>query len=442
MKICSPIIAVLAVLLVGVQQLHAQTIRPEDNWPLWRGPLENGVAPQADPPLTWSSTSGIKWKVRLPGDGTSTPIIWGDQIFIQTAFPAKNPEAPRLKGEKGAKSTPPTTDHYQFVLMCLDRNTGKTVWQKICREEVPHEGHHSADGSFSASSAMTDGEHVYAFFGSRGLYCFDLRGNPKWEKDLGRMRVKLGFGEGSTPALHGNTIVVNWDHEGEDFVVALDKRTGSELWRQPRSEGTSWATPLIVQHEGRSMVITCATSRIRAYDLTSGEQLWEHEGLTPNAIPTPVTANGVVYATSGYQGNKLFAIRLGKSGDLTGSDSVLWSLNRDTPYVPSPLLSGEKLFFIKSNSAILSCLDIRTGKPHFSAQRIEGLQSIYASPVAATGRIYLVGRNGTTVVIKDSDKLEILATNELNDPTDASPALVGKHLFLRSRQNLYCFGEK
>lgn len=432
-----PIVGSLVVL-----SLAANGHAADANWPRWRGPLENGVAPQANPPLSWNDTTGIKWKVRLPGDGTSTPIIWGDRIFVQTAFPAQNPEAPRLRGEKGAKSTPPTTDRYQFVLMCLDRNSGKTLWQKVCRDEVPHEGHHSSDGSFSASSAMTDGEHVYAFFGSRGMYCFDLQGNLRWEKDLGRMKVKLGFGEGATPALKDNTIVVNWDHEGDDFVVALDKRSGAELWRQPRSEGTSWSTPLIVEHGGKSQVITCATNRIRSYDLATGEQVWEHEGLTNNAIPSPVVKDGVVFATSGYTGNKLFAIRLGKTGDLTGSDSVVWSLNRDTPYVPSPLPSGDRLYFLKSNNGILTCLDARTGKPHYSAQRVEGLSNVYASPVAAAGRVYLVGRDGNTVVIKDADNFEILATNNLNDPTDASPAIVGNQLFLRSRQNLYCIAEE
>src|SRR5439155_10371807 len=359
----------------------------------------------------------------------------------QAAYPASNPEAAAPTAEKGAKSTPVPNESYRFVLLCFDRDSGKVRWQKICREEVPHEGHHPTN-TYASSSPLTDGQHLVAFFGSRGLYCFDVAGNLKWQKDLGKQTTKLGFGEGSTPAMHGNTIVVTWDHDREAFIVAFDKHTGTELWRQPRDEKTGWSTPLIVEHNGKSQVITTATNRIRGYDLATGEQIWEHEGLTTNAIPSPVTAGGVVFATSGYQGNKLFAIRLGKTGDLTGSDAIVWRLDRDTPYVPSPLLSGNRLYFFKSNNGILSCLDISTGKPHYSAQRIEGLQSVYASPVAAAGRVYLVGRDGTTVVIKDADKLEILATNKLNDPTDASPAIVGKQLFLRSRQNLYCVEEK
>ncbi len=414
---------------------------PLQNWGQWRGPQLNGVAPQADPPLKWSETSNIRWKVRIPGEGAGTPVVWGDQVFVLAAYPANNPDAAAPKAEKGAKSVTVPNEDYRWVLLCFDRDSGKVRWQKVCREEVPHEGHHPTN-TYASSSALTDGQNVIAFFGSHGLYCFDMAGNLQWQKDLGKQTTKLGFGEGATPALHGNTLVVTFDHDREAFIAAFDKRTGQELWRQPREEKTGWATPLIVEHNGKPQVITTATNRIRSYDLGTGEQIWEHEGLTTNAIPTPVTSGGVVFATSGYQGNKLFAIRLGNTGDVTGSDAIVWKLDRDTPYVPSPLLSGNRLYFFKSNNGILSCFDIATGKPHFSAQRIEGLQSVYASPVAAAGRVYLVGRDGTTVVIKDADQLEILATNRLNDPTDASPAIVGKQLFVRSRQNLYCVEEK
>jgi outer membrane protein assembly factor BamB len=421
--------------------LLAESANYEANWPQWRGPLNNGVAPKASPPLSWSPTENVRWMLRIPGEGASTPVIWGDQVFILAAYPANDPQAGAGKAEKGAKSIRVPTDAYRFVLLCLDRASGKVRWEQVCREEVPHEGHHPTS-TYASSSPITDGEHVIAFFGSRGLHCYDLAGNLKWQKDLGRQTTKLAFGEGATPALHGNTIVVTWDHDREAFIVAFDKRTGAELWRRPRDEKTGWATPLVVEHAGKAQVITTATNRIRSYDLATGEQVWEHEGLTTNAIPTPVTKDGLVFATSGYQGNKLFAIRLGSTGDLTGSDAVGWKLNRGTPYVPSPLLSGDRLYFFASNNNILSCHDARTGKAHYSGQRIEGLGSVYASPVAAAGRVYLLGRDGTTVVVKDADQFEVLATNKLGDPADASPAIVGNQLFLRSRKNLYCFEAK
>lgn len=494
--------SIMAVLLAGCP--WAAVHSAEANWPQWRGSLGTGEAVEGKPPVTWDEKTNMRWQVAIPGDGTSTPIIWQDKIFIQTAVntkgesnpgfgqigngqkgdgqkgegqkgegakgkgpppgkgppdgkgppPGKGPPGGKgdFKGGFGGKGPPggkggglgmgPPTDPYQFTVVCLDRNSGKTLWTTVCREEVPHEGFRPGDGSFAAGSAITDGEHVYAFFGSRGLFCLDMDGKVKWEKDLGQQRTRNGFGEGSTPGLFGNTIVVTWDHEEDDFIVAIDKRTGKELWRQPRDEPTTWATPLIVEHNGQAQVIAAGTNRLISYDLATGKRVWETEGLTLNAIPTPVTANGIVYATAGYQGNKLLAIKLGGTGDITGTESVLWRVDRDTPYVPSPLLSGNRLYYFKSNNALLTCLDIRTGKPHYSAQRIDGLGSVYASPVAAGGYVYLVGRGGTTVVIKDSDQLEVVSTNVLNDPIDASPAVVGNQLFLRSRKMLYCIAEK
>jgi len=420
------------------------------NWPQWRGPLANGVAPAANPPTSWSETSNVKWKVKLPGSGTSSPIIWGDQLFVQTAVPTgkktgANPDAAagaqagQQRGGFGRSEAP--TEAYQFTLVCLDRKTGKTRWQKVAREETPHEGHHR-DHGFSSYSPVTDGRHVYSYFGSRGVYCYDLDGNLKWKKDLGRMQTRNGFGEGSSPALHGDTLVINWDHEGADFIVALDKKTGDERWRQAREEDTTWATPLIVEHEGAAQVVTPGTRRIRSYDLKTGKLVWEATGLTANVIPTPVAANGTVYTMSGFRGNALLAIRLGREGNLTGTDAIAWSHGRSTPYVPSPLLYDHRLYFFAGNTGVLSCFDARTGKPLIDAERIEALPGVYASPVGAGGKVYLLGRNGAAVVIKHADKLEVLATNRLDDRFDASPAVVGDELFLRGQENLYCIAEK
>jgi outer membrane protein assembly factor BamB len=460
-------LAAAVTLLTLVQSASAQS--PLANWGQWRGPLGTGAAPHGNPPTEWSETKHVQWKVKIPGDGTSTPVVWGDKVFVLTAGPAKElgitalprPEnstvtltafqQPPGKGKGGfpggkkggSLGSPPPTEPYQFVLLCLDRNSGKTLWQKVASEQIPHEGKHPNDGSFAAHSAATDGEHVIAFFGSRGLACYDLSGNLKWKKDLGQQKTRNGFGEGATPALFGNYVVVPWDHEGEDFIAVFDKRTGDEVWRQTRDEPTGWSTPLVVEHGGKAEVVTLGTNRCRSYDLATGKQIWECEGLTTNVIPSPVAANGVVYATSGYQGYKLLAIRLGSTGDLTGTKAIAWRLDRDTPYVASPLLSGERLYFFKSRNSLLTCLDIRTGQPHYSAQRIDDLgPDVYASPVAAAGRVYLVGRTGACVVLKDADQLEVLATNKLDERIDASPAIVGKQLFLRSHQSLYCIAEK
>ena len=438
------------------------------NWPQWRGPQANGVAPEGHPPTSWSETSNVKWKAKIPGYGTSTPIIWGDQVFIQTAVPTgkkaepkkessirlfapavmgqaappadgNNPERQRRGGGGGRAEAPDETQ--QFTIISFDRQTGKILWQKVAREEVPHEGHHR-DHGFASASPITDGKRLLSYFGSRGLHCYDLKGNLQWQTELGKMRTRNAFGEGSSPALHGDTVVVNWDHEGEDFIVAFDANNGKELWRQKRDEPTSWSTPLIVEHEGKAQVVVNATTKMRSYDLKTGKLNWECGGMTVNAIPSPVTGHGMVYSMSGFRGSSVLAIKLGRSGDLTSTDAIAWSGNKSTPYVPSPLLYDDLLYFFAGNNATLSCLDAKTGKAHLDAERINGIFGVYASPVGAAGRVYLTGRDGGVVVIKQGPKLEVLATNKLDDKFDASPAIVGNDLFLRGHEHLYCLAEK
>jgi outer membrane protein assembly factor BamB len=447
---------------------------PNENWPQWRGPLQNGVAPAANPPTTWSETNNVKWKVKIPGSGQATPIIWDNRVFIQTAIPtgkkveAKPAEAneqppasrPEAGGEPARKGPgrpggpgggkgpggfgggPKPTEVYQFAVLCLDRQTGKALWQQVAREEVPHEGYRQGEGSFASCSGLTDGKHLYAYFGSRGLYCYDLDGKQQWEQDLGKMRMVMGFGEGSSPALYQDTLIVNRDNEDNSLIIALDKNTGKTLWKKPREERTSWSTPLIIERGGKAQAVVTATGKIRSYDVASGDVLWECGGLTRNVIPCPVADASMVYCMSGFQGNALLAIRLGRTGDLTGSDAIAWTHNKSTPYVPSPLLYDGKLYFFAVNNGVLSCLDTKAGDPMFEAQRIEDLLGVYASPLGAAGRVYLAGRNGATVVLKQSDKLEVLATNHLDEKFDASPAAVGRDLFLRGREFLYCITEK
>lgn len=251
------------------------------------------------------------------------------------------------------------------------------------------------------------------------------------------------FGEGSTPALYKDKLFVVWDHQGESFIVALDKSTGAEVWRAKRDEIDSWATPLVVEHGGRAQVVTGAMRRVRAYDAETGQIVWETEGLTMNPIPSPVAEDGLVFLMSGFRGNRLKAIRLADAkGDITGTPAVAWTLDRDTPYVPSPLLHDGVLYFLKSNSGLLSALDAKTGKPHYQAQRLEAVPNVFASPVAAAGRIYIVGQQGTTAVVKAGPALEVIATNTLEDRFDASPALVDREIYLRGYNKLYCIADR
>jgi outer membrane protein assembly factor BamB len=433
------------------------------DWPAWRGPSFNGSAADATPPLKWSETESVKWKVKIPGRGNATPIVLGNQVFVLSAIsteppptverpPAAQPPPPQdgpgggpsrrrgPGGPGGGRSEAPTAK-VQFTVLSLDRATGKILWQKTARELVPHEGHHN-DGTFASCSPVTDGEHLFASFGSHGIYCYDLKGNLVWENDLGDMRTRNSFGEGASPALHGDTLVVNWDHEGEDFIVALDKRTGKERWRQSRDEATSWSTPLIVEHDGKAQVVVSATKRVRSYDLATGQQLWECGGMTDNVIPTPFAAFGMVYPISGFRGAALLAIKLGRTGDLTGTDAIAWQHAKGTPYVSCAVLAGERIYFCSGNNGIVSCFHAKTGAPLFEGERLADLAGgVYASPVAAADRVYLIGRDGKAVVLKQGDKLEVLATNKLDDRIDASPAIAGKELFLRGHQYLYCLAE-
>jgi len=439
--------------------------RADAAWWQWRGPKASGVAPEATPPTEWSESKNIRWKVEVPGQGLSTPIVWGDLVFVQTAIPAnsntkedaaessgagKNGDDPGRagRGPRGGRGGPRgmrpevPTEPYRFTVVALDRRSGKTVWERCVREQVPHEGSHT-DGSLASASPVTDGEHLYAYFGSRGLYCLTMGGKVVWETDLGDMKTRKGFGEGSSPAIHGDTIVVNWDHEGDSFIVALDKATGKETWRRERDEVTSWSTPLFVEDGGKALVVVSATNRVRAYDLALGDVVWECSGLGLNCAPTPVAGDGLVFAMSGYRDPALLAIRYGGAkGDLTGTPAVVWSTTEGTSYIPSPLLYDDTLYFLQKNTGILTCVDPKTGKPYYDKQRLEGIGGIYASPVGAADHVYIAGRDGKTVVLKRGHSFEVAAINELDESFTASPAIAGNELYLRGLKHLYCIARE
>ncbi|MBZ0113852.1 MAG: PQQ-binding-like beta-propeller repeat protein [Thermoanaerobaculia bacterium] len=405
------------------------------NWGQWRGPLATGEAPTAKPPIRWSEEKNLRWKVEIPGRGNASPIIWNDQVFVSTAIAPPAADSDFVVEPNEA---------VRFVVMALDRATGKVRWENTVREAVPHEGLH-VHSTWASSSPVTDGEVLIVSFGSHGIYAFDLSGKKLWEVDLGDMTVRNAFGEGASPALHGETVVINWDHEGNSFIVALDRQTGKERWRQARDEPTSWATPLIVEAslgQGGAQVVVNGTHRIRAYDLESGKMLWSTGGMTVNAIPTPVSADGVAYVMSGFRGNALKAIDLGKAqGEFSEGEGIRWQFDRDTPYVPSPLLYRNTLYMLKHNKGILTAFDATTGNVLFGPERLESIDAVYASPVAANGHLYIAGRDGTMVVLKAGRELEVVATNKLDDGFDASPALVDGEILLRGRKHLYCIAE-
>ena len=474
----SQMLHIILVLLLGaaVGALSAQ-----DHWPTWRGPDTMGIAPESNPPTTWSETQNIKWKVKLTGDASnSSPIVWGDKIFFQAAVDtgikdtsavaapaAENAAGRRSRGrdpgrggdlgrgrgrgrDSGRGGTPgrgpgrgfggrfgikPPTTQFKFNLVCMDRGTGKVLWEKTACQLKPHQGHHR-DHGYASFSPITDGQYVWAHFGSRGIYCYDMQGNQIWSKELPQMSTM--FGEGTAPSLAGDALIVVADQRGDSFIFAFDKKTGNLLWKEARDETTTHATPVPVTVDGKLQVIIAATDFTRAYDVQTGDVIWQCGGLTRNVIPTPVVGFGMVYCASGYRGNALQAIRLGQTGDLTGSDAIAWEVDRATPYVPSLLLYQGRLYVCKSKNEVISCYDAKTGKPHFVEQKMDEMKGVYASPVAAAGRVYVVGRNGVFHVLNASDSFEVLAVNRLDDKFDCSPAFAGDEMYLKGKQYLYC----
>ena len=438
-----------ALLILISWQLGAQTNLSEAdmNWTHWRGPYETGVAPAGDPPIEWSETQHIKWKSEIPGIGHATPIIWKDQMILLTAIQTDK-QAKQGEGsadEEGADwMNPKSTDFiHQFAVISVDRTTGKIQWQTVVREELPYSRTHEF-GSWASNSPVTDGERIYAYFGSHGLYCLSLEGEILWERDFGRMEKVMSFGEGSSPYLYKDKLVILRDHQGQSTIHVLDKISGLILWEADRDEVSSWSTPTVVEFEGTAQLITAATNKVRSYDIANGKLLWECGGLTRNVIPSPMYLDGKVYVMSGYRGNALLVIDLDKaSGDMTGSDAFVWSYDESTtPYTPSPVLMDGRLYFLKANNGYLSCLDAKDGTVYYESEKLEGIKNIFTSPVGVKDRLYVVGTNGVTSVVKAGEEFEVLAENTLEDEFFAYPIVLGNDLYIRGVKAMYCISEE
>jgi outer membrane protein assembly factor BamB len=430
---------------------------PDDTyWPYWRGPAADGMA-VGDAPVTWSATENVRWKTDIPGLGNSSPIVWGDFVFVTTAIKTGAPSP--TQAAPAAPATPPGLPgggrgmgpgggggpqvEHKFDVICLDRKTGKILWQRTARTAVPHEGGHNTYGSFASNSPVTDGKHVYASFGSRGMYCYDFKGALVWQKDFGvQLRMRMAFGEGMAPVLADNKLILVFDHEGDSFMVVLDKTTGKEIWRAGRDEKTNWAAPLVVTFKGRTEVIVAGSNKVRSYELETGKVIWECAGLGANTIPQPVRQDDMVFVMTGYRNPMLMAIRLGREGDLTGTDAIVWSQAKGTSYTPSPVIFENKLYVL-TDTGMLSCFNARTGEPFYHQVRLPKSYSFKSSPVGANGRLYLASENDDVIVLKMGEKFEVLATNTMPDQMFiATPAITGGEIFLRSKTTLFCIGKR
>ena len=355
---------------LGAQQGSAPAL---GTWGHWRGPSQTGVAP-GTAPVRWSDTSNIAWKVEIPGRGHSSPVVWGDRIFVTTAVPTGRPAEPAnasggrggRRGDGGAGAR----EEHRFEVLALDRASGKVIWRQTAATAVPHEGHHATYGSFASNSPTTDGQRVYASFGSRGLFAYDMNGKPLWQRDFNiQMRMFQEFGEGVGPVLDEGRLIALFDHEGNGFLAMLDAATGREIWRTPRTDGTNWAAPLVVRHDGRKQIVVNSPRKVRGYDYESGKQIWETAGLGLNTIPRAVQHGDSVLVMSGFINPALLAIRLGREGDLAGTDAIKWTANRGLAYTTSPVLHEGTLYFLTDNGMV-SAIDADSGKPVYQQVRL------------------------------------------------------------------------
>ncbi len=394
------------------------------NWPQFRGPGGQGVSAETDLPTAWTAAN-VVWRTPLPGPGHSSPVIWNDRIFV-TAY---RPPEGRLRRYF-------TTAGGKLFVVCLDKASGRVVWER----EVPTtdiEDHHSTN-SPASPTPVTDGTHVYVHFGSHGLICYDFDGRTVWEKRLGP--VKNTWGSASSPTLLGDVLLLNSDSDGDDFLLAVDKRTGQTIWQTSRTNVTrAWPTPVVWTVDGLSQIVVSGSRRVKAYDADTGAEIWTVDGLTKWVTPTPVIGHGMLFAASnGPGGNAVLAIRPGGRGNITKSH-VAWRHKRGAPYNSSPVLVGDHLFMVK-NGGVMSCLDARTGDLVWR-ERLPARGSYYASLVAADGKIYAVNEDGEVTVIRAGAQFEVLASSDMSERTMASPAISGGRIFIRTDEALYAVGK-
>ncbi|HEX5083132.1 MAG TPA: PQQ-binding-like beta-propeller repeat protein [Blastocatellia bacterium] len=423
---------------------------PSSNWPQWRGPDSQGVSNEKNLPTEWSETKNVLWKTALPGRGFSQPVIWGKRVFLTTDVEG-GPEPTGYKPPKrvigGTEFKHPDWDGvnklHTFKTLCLDRDTGKILWEQTSYEGRVYDYRHKR-GNYAAPTPATDGRYVYAYFGSEGVYCYDFNGKPIWKKSLGNIGT-VGMGVGTSPVLHQNLVILLCDQEFDDkesFMTALDKKTGKEIWRVKRPVQVSWATPVIVKTPQRAELIVSGNEFLISYDPNTGKEIWRTGGLKSHAIATPVVGHGLVILSSGFPSKVITAVKLGGQGNLDDTDKIAWRYNKGTSYVPSPILYGDYVYLM-SDSGILTCLNARTGEVVYEGGRVPIATKFYgASPVAFDGKLLLTSDDGDTFVIKAGPKHEVLGTNSIGEPCRASIAIADGKLFIRGEKHLYCIGNK
>ncbi|HEX5709026.1 MAG TPA: PQQ-binding-like beta-propeller repeat protein [Pyrinomonadaceae bacterium] len=434
-------------LLFSLLSAPAATLAADANWPQWRGPASLGVSPERNIPDEWGPAKNVKWKTAIPGKSHSSPIVWGKRVFLTTAV-----EGETVPGAKAVRHVTPdgkdwmhpdsvgADKKHSFRTLALDRDTGKVIWERTAWEGNPYDDRHRKS-SYAASTPATDGRTVFAYFGPEGLYAYDFDGKLLWKADVGRIG-SVGLGTGTSPVLYENLVIIQGDSDfGENSsLVALDKRTGKEVWRVARKVQVSWATPILVRTAKRTELVTSGAESVVAYDPATGKELWRSKGLGSNAIPSPVAASDMVYLFAGFPVKITYAIRLGASGDVTDTPNVAWQYAKGTAYVPSPILYND-LLYLMSDKGILTALDAKSGKIVYEGGRVPVPAAFTASPVAADGRLFLTSEDGDTFVVRAGPVHEVVRTNTVGEPVYASPAIAAGKIFIRGERHLYCIGK-
>ncbi len=429
--------------------LGASRAASQDSWPQFRGPGSSGVVESGTLPESWSASESVLWKVPVPGRGWSSPIAWGDRIYLTTAVSEGDEEAAQKGLYLGGDRRKPSGNRHRWLVLCLDLATGKTLWEREAHAGVPSRPRHIKN-SHASETPCTDGERVYAQFGSIGLFAYDRDGKPLWSRRWEARRMKSDWGTASSPVVHGGKVIVVQDNEESSSIEALDGKSGETVWRTPRDEKSNWSTPLIWKTPDRTEVVTAGTRRVRSYGL-DGKLLWELGGMSSITIPTPVAGDGLVYVSSGFildLKKPIYAIRPGASGDLSlkdgedGSASIAWRLKRAAPYNPSPVLYRGQLYVLL-DLGLLASYDAKSGKALYEAQRIApDAGSFTASPWAAGGKVFCLSEDGDTYAIEAGPALKVVRKNGLGEMCLATPAAARGSLLIRSASSLYRIGEK
>ena len=414
-----------------------------DTWPQWRGPSGRGVSEASDFPSEWSPVTHVGWKTPVPGRGHSSPVVWGDRLFLTTSIEGvrvPDHQAPDHLGYdlKPGYLHPDSVGvdyRYELRVIAFDARSGRQVWERTSYEGLMYDNRHRKN-TYASSTPVTDGRLVYAFFEAAGVYAYDYAGTLVWKASIGNI-AKGGMGPGTSPILFEDLLILQADQEmgAGSAIVALDKRTGKQVWRTARTTRRSWATPLIVDAGGRIELIASGAEMVAGYDPRTGRELWRSRGTESHPIPSAVAGLGLVFFTAGSQAKRAMAVRPGGDGDVTGS-AIVWSYRKGTAYVPSPILHG-KFLYLMTDTGLMTCLDALTGAVQYEGGRPPVPATFTSSLVAYGDRLLMTSEDGDTFVVKAGPAHEILRTNSIGEPVYASLALADRTIFIRGAQHLF-----